>query len=206
MMKAEYRIETKEDKDFGDSYGLFIKDKFIASTERVDSGYSVRWHSTKTLPSLAAALRLFYAGLQVDTVDTSDQKIFSVPGLYPIFNGSISAGVKIVVGDEDAEVYPIPKAYASLDDFMTNTEPVAAFFKRGYQSNIGSVRIATPYCDMFLEQYGKPIVLVTVMTDDRVNLTDALVKSIQTTTRFQRYANASYFSSALGELVGKAII
>src|SRR3989338_247710 len=181
MIKTKYRIEKEEDEEKGSSYGLFIKDTFIASTERVTGGYCVRWNSKRTLSDLADALRNFYEELHMDIIDKSDKKMFSTPGMYPLFDGSISVGVKIVVGDEDTEVNHTPEAYASLDDFMNNTEPVAAFFNRGYQNNIGSVRIVTPYCDMFLEQYGKPIVLFTVMTDDRVNLADALVKPIQRT-------------------------
>lgn len=207
MIKAQYRIEKETDEVMGDCHGLFIRNKLIASTDRVDGGYCVRWYSRKTLSELAEALRTFYAGLRMDIVDKSEQKIFTNPGMYIIFNGSISGGIKVVVRDTEQDLgeVQVPKALASLDDFITNTEPVAAFFKRGYQNNLGSVRVVTPYCDMFLEQYGRPLKLIAVMADDQVNLAGPLASPIRATTNFQRYANTSYFPSALADLVERVI-
>ena len=179
-------------------YLVKIDDILLVTGERLPGAYLFRWQSSLPKKEIADALRSLYYSITDDLIGDEDRKLIQKYGVYEILNGSLQAtisaspdGVGIRFGKTDF--------IASLDAYCADAPEVAAYFSTDYRNRIGSTRIVTPYCDLFIEQYGGNIYDVVVMADERIDLTKHITRTLQSTA--QERANHPLLETTIGDIV-----
>ncbi|MEK6922021.1 MAG: hypothetical protein AABX82_09080 [Nanoarchaeota archaeon] len=182
-------------------YTFYIGQKCFASAERIYGAYIICWPSDKPQREVAEALRKMYSSIKVDLVDRSDEKLLA-SGVYENYNGKGSIKPNITQTREGIILkFGRVKIIATLDDYCANTPPMQEYFGRDFNDNIGSVRIVTPYCDMFIEQWGNSHLSLSIMGDDRIDLSTQIVEAMRATIAMEEVATHSLLETVIGDII-----
>lgn len=184
-------------------YALFIDEKCFAAAERITGAYIVRWPSNKPKVDIAETLRRFYSSIKIDIVDRCKEKLLPT-GVYENYNGKESINPRITqTGEGVILAFGRAQQLTSLDDYCANTPTIQDYFSRDFNDNVGSVRIVTPYCDMFIEQWGGSDLSLTIMTDESIDLSKQITQAMRATVSIPKVATHPHLEIIIRDVVNR---